>query len=195
MSKPKDGETRTKDGKKQKYNAYTGRWVTQTNPIKNVSRLLTSLNLKPRIASEGKEGKAKITKAKQKKAGFSRTETITKAKDTSKRSPGPSQYTQQESKASKTGPLGGKNPYYKEKKKYGEEFKNAPKLEIGTKYKDDKPSADTSPSKSKSKKEEIMIGGKKATSIQKRLIKGGWTVKELEAKQKKHREWKKNRGR
>ena len=52
----------------------------------------------------------------------------------------------------------------------------------------------SSKSKSKSKKEAIMIGGKRATAIQKKLIAGGWTVKELEAKQKKHREWKKNRG-
>ena len=40
-----------------------------------------------------------------------------------------------------------------------------------------------------------MIGGKKATSIQKRLIKGGWTVKELEKKQRDHQDWRKRTGR
>ena len=85
MGKPKDGATRTKDGKKQKYNAYTGRWVTQTSPIKNVSKLITSLNLKSRVASEGKEGKDLITKAKlrSKQTDPSRHKTNSKSTNTS----------------------------------------------------------------------------------------------------------------
>ena len=158
MSKPKDGEIRTKDGKKQKYNAYTGRWVTQTNQFEKGSTLrklgrLIIREPSPETLAEAKRIREKKGKDAKKKNTWTSGKRFTKAKDTSKRSPGSSQYTQQESKASKTGPLGGTNPYYKEKKKYGEDFKNAPKLKIDTKYENGKPSADATSSKSKSKKE------------------------------------------
>ena len=53
----------------------------------------------------------------------------------------------------------------------------------------------SSKSNSKSKKEEIMISGKRASPIQKKLIAGGWTVKELEQKQRDHQAWRKKMGR
>ena len=66
-------------------------------------------------------------------------------------------------------------------------------MKINKKKEDGSSLSSTKETKRKGKKS-IMIGGKRATAIQKKLIAGGWTVKELEAKQKKHREWKKNRG-
>ena len=63
MKQPKDGATRkTSSGHVQKYNAKLGRWVTQKGP----GTLLKSLNLRSRVASEGKEGKELIKKNRQK---------------------------------------------------------------------------------------------------------------------------------
>ena len=64
MSRPKDGATRkTASGHIQKYNARLGRWQTQRGGLVGA---LKSLNLRSRVASEGKEGKELIKKNRQK---------------------------------------------------------------------------------------------------------------------------------
>tara|TARA_Y100001951_G_C11262833_1_gene253611 strand:+ start:810 stop:1217 length:408 start_codon:yes stop_codon:yes gene_type:complete len=52
-------------------------------------------------------------------------------------------------------------------------------------------SKSTDKPKKGSNKEAIMIGGRRASITQKKLLKGGWTVKELEAKMKKKNKGKK----
>ena len=83
------------------------------------------------------------------------------------------------SRGSKTGPFGGPNPFRKKVRTFGDDVKAATS----------KPSSKSSSSKSKSKSK----GEWKPTAIQKKLMKGGWTKEELQAKQKAHQEWKANR--
>ena len=40
-----------------------------------------------------------------------------------------------------------------------------------------------------------MIGGKKTSAIQKKLLDSGWTKERLEEKMRKHKDWKAARGR
>ena len=64
MRKPKDGATRkTASGHIQKYNARLGRWQTQRGGLVGA---LKSLDLRSRVASEGKKGKKLIKKSRQK---------------------------------------------------------------------------------------------------------------------------------
>ena len=88
---------------------------------------------------------------------------FTKAKDTSKQSPSPTRFTNPDKDKStpKTGQYGEKNPFYTAPKKQGEDFKNTPKLEIGTKYKDNKPAATTSTKEKKNKPDELATLKKK----------------------------------
>ena len=80
------------------------------------------------------------------------------------------------SRGSKTGPFGGPNPFRKKIRTFGDDLKAG-----------NQTFSSKSSSSSKSKSEW------KPTPIQKRLMEGGWTKEELQAKQAKHKKWKADR--
>ena len=144
MANPKDGATREKDGKTQRYNAYTGRWVTQTSPIKN-ARLL----IKSRQEKQDKDKKAKSTWTSGKGLGVGDRGKVSKESD----SPQNLKKRFTKDTTSKTGPFGGKNLF--KSKSPGSDFKNTPDLKLGTKYKDGKPVPTTSTKETKKKPDDL----------------------------------------
>lgn len=176
-------ETKIKDG--QKYvKTRDGKWVlaNPTNPF----------DLRSRVASEGDEGKKAKEKAKREKAGFG-TERFTKNKVNVPKADA-SRFNRN-TKSNKGAFGGGSYGDYvksdKTKTKTNYSFKEG--LKINKKKEDGSSLSSTKETKRKGKKS-IMIGGKKASATQKRLLKSGFSAKELEGLQKKHKEWKKNRG-